>query len=481
MNTSISIQNEINASVYYIINTTYEEAKGVFESQRLFFDQGHTKDYKFRLDALKRLRSTVKKFQEDINEAMYADYKKPKTEAYIGDVGVVLQELSYAIKYLKYWMENESVGTPITLQPSKSKVIYEPKGVVAIFAPWNYPLNLALAPLVGAIAAGNCVILKPASETPHTALVIEKIIKESFQPNHVFCAMGDGKTIGSLLLDNFIFNHIFFTGSMATGKWIMSKAAQHLTPVTLELGGKCPAIVDSTARINVIAKRIAWAKYFNAGQTCLAVDYLLVHESVKDELIEKIKENISSFYGDNAAESEHYCRLVNSDRTRKIVGLLTGEKIVFGGNYDIEDSYIEPTIVEVEDIDSPIMKEEIFGPVLPVITWNDKSEVVSIVRKNRYPLACYIFSDDKKFIRFIEETIEYGGGCVNNAIIHFANHNFKFGGVMNSGMGNYHGRNTFETFSNIKPMLSSVSLVDLHVWYPPYSDKKLNLIKKIQK
>lgn len=462
-----------------ILNTSFSDMKIVFDSQRTFFDAGHTRSYKFRLHALKSLRTAVRTYQEDLMEAMALDYRKPKTEAFLGDIGVVLEELNYTIRHLKYWMQDKKVSTPITLMPGSSKIIYEPKGVVMIFSPWNYPFNLMMTPLIGAITAGNCVVIKPAHETPHTALVIQKLISDTFPSHHIAVAMGDGRIIGPMLLDNFVFNHIFFTGSAKTGKWIMAKAAEHLTPVTLELGGKCPAIVDDSARINSIVKRIVWSKLFNAGQTCLAIDYLLVHEKVKEKLVAKIISLIKAWYGTDIATSPDYCRIVNKERAAKIISLMEGEKIIFGGNYNLEDRFIEPTLIEVNNLDSPIMKEEIFGPLLPIMTWSNKEDIVRIVRKNRYPLACYVFSENEEMINYVHNNIEFGGGCVNDGIIHFANNHFGFGGVMSSGMGRYHGQSSFETFSHAKPILKSMSMVDTHIWYPPYTDGKLNLMKKV--
>lgn len=453
--------------------------KTLFEAQRTFFDHGNTSSYAFRKNALIQLKRSIKKYQSDLLEAMYLDYKKPEMEAFIGDVGVVLEELNYTIRHLKYWMESEAVSTPITLMPAKSKVVYNPKGVVVIFAPWNYPFNLAVSPLIGAIAAGNCVMLKLAHETPHTSAVIAKIISEAFRSEHIVAIEGEGSKIGPLLLEHFVFNHIFFTGSAKTGKWIMAQAARNLTPVTLELGGKCPAIVDDSARIDIIARRIVWGKLFNAGQTCLAVDYVLVHESVKEKLVQKIIEEIKNRYSQPIIDASDFCRIVNQERTQNIVNLLKGEQVVFGGEYDVEQRFVSPTIVDVQNLDSHIMKEEIFGPLLPIVTWKDRQEVVDIVRRNRYPLASYIFSEQKSFIDFVLQNIESGGSCVNNVIVHYANPNFGFGGVMTSGFGKYHGKYSFETFSHAKPVLSSASLMDVHLWYPPYTETKQNLIKKV--
>lgn len=462
-----------------ILNHTLDELTEAFNIKRAFFDAGHTKSYPFRIQALKKLMGAIVKYKNALTEAMYQDYKKPAMEAYIGDIGVVIEDLKYAIKELKYWMQDQYISTPITLQPASSKIVYEPKGVVVIFGPWNYPFNLIMTPLIGAIAAGNCVIVKPAHETPNTSLLIEKIIKEIFEPQFVSAAMGDGKTIGELLLSNFTFNHIFFTGSVNTGKWIMQQAARTLTPVTLELGGKCPAIVDESAKIKTTIRRIVWAKFFNAGQTCLSTDHVLVHESIKDEFIKGVVTSIKEIYGEDPMLSKDFGRIVNPERTKKIISYLESGEVIYGGQYDIAQSYLAPTVMHVKNLDSPIMNEEIFGPIMPIIVWKTKEDLLAIIRRNRYPLACYIFSEKKSFINYIIQNVEFGGGCVNNALTHFGNNLLPFGGVMYSGMGSYHGKYSFYTFSHAKPVLSSASLVDLHIWYPPYTDMKRKIIERV--
>lgn len=460
-------------------NDTLGELTLAFDAKRKYFDEGHTRSYAFRIAALKRLLSAIKKYDKDLKHAMYLDYKKPATEVFIGDIGVVIEDLKFTIGRLREWMKPSSVPTPITIQPASSRVYYEPKGVVAIFGPWNYPFNLVFTPLIGAIAAGNCCIIKPAHETPNTALLIHKIISEIFEFQYISVALGEGKVIGELLLNNFTFNHIFFTGSANTGKLIMAQAARTLTPLTLELGGKCPAIIDSTVRLKTAIQRILWAKFFNAGQTCLSTDYILVHESVVDKFLTEMVSAIKATYGEDASLSPDYCHIVNSERTRRLVDFLSGGDIVYGGKYDIDNAYFEPTVIRVSDMDSQIMKEEIFGPIMPVIVWKTKEELLQIVRKNRYPLACYMFSEDKKFINFIIENVEFGGGCINNALAHYGNSHMPFGGVMTSGMGKYHGHHSFLTFSNSKPVLNSASLLDLHIWYPPYTDTKTTVIEKV--
>ncbi|MFZ1751402.1 MAG: aldehyde dehydrogenase family protein [Saprospiraceae bacterium] len=459
------------------MNSILPMISNVFDSQRAYFDEGNTKSYTFRLQALKQLKATIIKHKDEVIQAMYDDYKKPLLEAYIGDIAVVMEELNHTIKHLSHWMEEQHTSTPITIQPAGSKVIYEPKGLILIFAPWNYPFNLAITPLIGAIAAGNCTIVKVAHETPHTARVIAKIIEEAFENHHVFCLQGEGKAMGELLFQHFTFNHVFFTGSATTGKWIMEQAAKTLTPVTLELGGKCPSIVDKTARLDIAVNRIVWSKYFNAGQTCLATDHVLVHESVKDKFIAKVKEKVRAFYGDDPKSSPDFARIVNQTRTEKLVKYLTQGSLEYGGQYDIQQSYISPTAMVVDDLDLPIMKEEIFGPILPIIVWKNPEDILSIVRRNRYPLACYVFSENSSFIEWIHQNIEFGGGCVNNAMVHYGNSNQPFGGVMSSGIGKYHGIYSFQTFSNAKPIVSSTSLAEMHVWYPPYTPIKKKIVE----
>ena len=458
-----------------ILNESLSEITKSFDIKRKFFDDGYTHSYAFRKEALLKLRNAIIRKKEEIIAAMQRDFGKPSFEAYIGEVGVATDDINFVLKHLKSWMEDKHVPTPIAIQPAKSKIIYEPKGVVMIFSPWNYPFNLTIIPLIGAIAAGNCVMIKPAHETPHIAKLIKILIEECFIPEHVSVVMGEGKIIGELLLTNFTFNHIFFTGSPNTGRWIMEKAARTLTPVTLELGGKSPVIIDSSANMKVALNRITWAKYFNAGQTCTSPDYILVHKSRKDEFTQGLIKKIEEFFGADPQKSPYYCRLVNNTRFKKIVTYLEQGKILHGGLHDETDKYISPTVMELNDLDVPLMKEEIFGPILPVIPWSDKEEIVQIIRKNRYPLTCYIFSEDTQFINYIHERVEFGSGCVNDTMAQFANSNFPFGGVMTSGMGKYHGKYSFDTFSNAKPILSSATFIDIDMRYPPYTSFKRKL------
>ena len=460
-----------------IVNHTLKEIKESFESQRVFFDNGNTKSYDFIRKALLNLRDAIIKFKSEILAALYADFKKPSYEAYIGEIGVTTDDINFALKHLSTWMEVQHVPTPVTIQPATSRIYSDPLGVVLIFAPWNYPFNLTMIPLIGAIAAGNCVMLKPAHETPHIAKVMEKIIKETFKKEFVSVVMGEGRAIGELLLDNFTFNHIFFTGSPNVGKWVMEKAAKTLTPVTLELGGKSPTIIDKTANLKVAINRIVWAKFFNCGQTCTSPDYILVHEDIKDEFLKGIIAKIKEFYGDDPQQSPFYPRMVNKTRFDAVSKYLTQGKLISGGRVDPLDNYIEPSVIEIDNLDVPVMKEEIFGPIMPIITWSDKSEILSLVRKNRYPLTCYVFSEDKALIDFVIKNIEFGSGCINDTMAQFANSHFPFGGVQTSGIGKYHGKYSFDTFSNLKPILTTSTWIDPDLRYPPYTSFKMKLAK----
>ncbi len=452
-----------------------------FQSKRSYFDNGSTHAYAFRIIQLKKLKQAIQLHENEIISALYDDLHKPVFEAYTSEVGMVYEEINLAIRHLKKWMTPTKVKTPLVLFPSSSKIIFEPLGVVLIIGPWNYPFQLIFSPLVGAIAAGNTAILKPSANTKHTAAIIEKLINETFEAKYISVVTGPGAMIGPMLIEKYRFDHIFFTGSQDIGKQIMSMAAQHLTPVTLELGGKSPAIVDRNTNLKIAAKRLTWAKFFNAGQTCVAPDYLLVHESVKEAFLKEVKKNILEFYGDKPEDSPHITHIINDKRFDKLVGYLTQGNILHGGHYNKEKRVIEPTLIDGVSLDDTIMKEEIFGPILPVLTYKSKDEIVEIVRKNRYPLACYIFSSDKQFQHFIINRIEFGGGAINNALLHLTNPNLPFGGIGNSGIGNYHGKRSFEVMSHAKSILTTSTLFDLNFIYAPYNAFKMKWARKFLK
>lgn len=444
---------------------------------RVHFDTGATRSYAARRDALKRFYQSLRKHEEELLAAMHADMRKPRFEAYMSDIGLVYAAIDHALLHLKEWMRPQHVPSPLAIQVAESHVHAEPLGVVLIIAPWNYPALLLLSPLVGAIAAGNCAVLKPSEDAPRTATVVERIITAAFDPEHVSVVQGHGSEVVPALMEGFRFDHVFFTGSPRVGKSIMSMAAEQLVPVTLELGGKSPAIVDPSADINKAAKRIAWSKYFNAGQTCIATDHALVHASVMDEFLDRFARFVKKAYGEDPQQSPDYARLVNDRRFDTVCAYLSQGERFIGGATDRADRYIAPTLLTQVDIDSPLMREEIFGPVLPVIPWSEPEEVLTIARRNPFPLAAYIFSSDRQSQRFFRDRIAFGGGCINHCFLQFGPEDMPFGGVGFSGMGRYHGRNTFELFSNRKGVVKASTLIDHGLQEPPYSKLKERILR----
>lgn len=453
--------------------------KDPYTLKRHFFESGKTRDYQFRLDQLQRLKSSIQKYENDIIEALQLDLGKPLFEAYTAEIGIVYEELNIAIKNLRSWMRRRKVSTPIFLFPSSSYILPEPKGVVFIISPWNYPFQLIISPLIGAIAAGNCAVLKPSNQSKATENIIAKLIEDTFDEEYISLIRGSGSEVVEPLIDNYRFDHIFFTGSVNVGKKILKHSAKHLTPTTLELGGKSPSIVFKDADLDLAAKKIAWAKYYNLGQTCVAPDYLLVDEDIKDQLIKKIKEYIVFYHGKNPGQSKNLGKLINEKRFDRLIELMKGD-IVYGGQADKHDLFIYPTIIDNVSTEDEIMSEEIFGPLLPVLTFENKEEILDIVRKNKYPLALYMFTKDKSNEDFILENIEFGGGCINDIISHLVNPKLPFGGIGPSGMGEYHGKYTFETFSHMKSIFKA-GIFETNLKLPPYSDLKLKLAKFFMK
>lgn len=450
-----------------------------FESKRSFFDKGVTLSYAFRKSMLENLKRVIQSKEDAIAQALHTDLKKSQTETYLTEIGVVIAEIDFALKNLKEWMRPERRSTPIALQVSKSEIRYEPKGIVLIIAPWNYPFNLVFAPLVGAIAAGNCAVVKPSEEAVATAEIIEDIISEAFRNEYISVVQGIGSEVVPHLLKSHVFNHVFFTGSPGVGKIVAKLAAENLVSTTLELGGKSPAIVDSTANLKIAAKRIVWGKFINAGQTCVAPDYLLVEEKIKPAFLELLKKTIVDFYGSNAQESPDYPRMIHERRYDAVNEFLREGKIEYGGKTDRKDLYIEPTLLTEVDMQSKVMQDEIFGPVLPVLTFTESDEILKIVRKNRYPLACYYFGSDRKRQNLVLDSISFGGGCVNNTLVHIGNPDLPFGGVQTSGSGSYHGRYSFLCFSHEKSVMVSKTWFDPFIKYPPFSKFKLKVFKKL--
>jgi aldehyde dehydrogenase (NAD+) len=362
--------------------------------------------------------------------------------------------------------------------PSTDYIVKEPYGKVLIIAPWNYPFQLAICPLVSAVAAGNQVVLKPSELTPKTSAILLKIIEKAFQYNHVQVIEGGVETSQNLLAQRW--DYIFFTGSVAVGKLVAKAAAEHLTPVTLELGGKNPCIIDETANLKLAAKRIVWGKFLNAGQTCIAPDYILIQEDMKSHFVDFMKNEITKAYGKNPKESPDFARIVNEKNCLRLMSLIDAEKVIFGGETDIEDCYIAPTLIEENFLDSLLMEGEIFGPILPIITYKDEKEIAQTLSKYEKPLALYVFTDDRKFARKIVTTYSFGGGCINDTIIHFANKRLPFGGVGHSGIGAYHGKLSFDTFTHHKAIVKKANWLDINLRYAPYFNKITTLRKFLQ-
>ena len=447
---------------------------------RNYFESGITKPYAFRKEQLKKLQQAVKKYEQPLHEALYNDLKKSPEECWVTETGLLLSEVRAILKHLKGWMEPETVSTNLLNLPSKSFVMQEPLGVVLIISPWNYPFHLLMTPLAGAMAAGNCVTLKSSEFAPATSAVMKQMIEETFDKNYIQFVEGDGAVVIPEMMNNFTFDHVFYTGSTAVGKLIYKMAAERLVPVTLELGGKSPCIVEDDANIKIAAKRIAMAKFSNAGQMCVAPDYVLVHYSKKEELIEAFKKTLPEFFGADAAASHEYGRIINEKQFDRLNGYLQQGKIVCGGNSDRDKLYIEPTIMEGVLLDSAIMKEEIFGPILPIIGFNTAGEAKAIIANNPNPLAFYVFTSSKEKEADWLTSVPFGGGCVNNTALHLTNHSLPFGGRGFSGSGQYHGKYSFETFSHKKAVMRTPTWFDPAIKYPPFKGK-MKLFKMVIK
>jgi len=447
-------------------NTSPETIHSLLEKQRAFFASGKTRDLTFRRNSLSQLIAVIRAYESRIAAALWTDLHKSPEESFLTETSIVTQEIALHRKRLRRWAGVQRVPTPWHLIPTVSRILYEPLGVSLIIAPWNYPFQLLINPLVGAISAGCCAMLKPSPYTPSVAKVMEEMIRETFDPGFVTVVQGDRSVNESLLKE--WFDMIFFTGSPALGKVVMKAASEHLTPVVLELGGKSPCIVDEHADIAVAAKRIAWGKTINAGQTCIAPDYLFVHRSVKELLLRKIGEALTGLYGSDLRQSRFYPRIVNRKAMERLLRLMEHGKIVLGGEADLEERYIAPTLIDEVQPDFPVMQEEIFGPILPVLTFDHISEVTSYVNSQEKPLALYYFGKHPAGRKLLLNTSS-GGGCLNDTIMHIANHHMPFGGVGNSGMGKYHGFDSFLAFSNRRAIAVTTTLIDLPFRYPPFS------------
>jgi len=451
--------------------------KTLLNKQKEYFYTGITLDVSFRKQSLKKLLSIIKKRENDIAEAIAKDFRKPLFESFITESGIIEDEIRFMLKHIGRLSKIKKAKTPIFHFKSNSYIIPEPYGNVLIISPWNYPFQLALSPLIGAVAAGNCAVVKPSELSPNTSEIIADIISEAFVPEHV-CVINGGREVSETLLDE-KFDYIFYTGGESVGKIVMRKASDNLTPVTLELGGKSPCIVDNSADIDLSAKRIVWGKFLNAGQTCVAPDYIFVHESVSAQLKERMIYYIKKFYGTDPSRSPDYARIINERHTSRLIGLMKDCRIIFGGEHDEKDKYISPTIIDFPAWESPIMNEEIFGPLLPVINYSELDSVIDIIKKRPKPLALYLFTKDKKTERKIMRNLSFGSGAVNDTIINAGSAYIPFGGVGASGMGSYHGIKSFETFTHYKGIINKSNALDINLRYPPYTDKKLKMLKKI--
>jgi len=438
------------------------------KSQREFFKQGKSRDLSYRQAALIKLRDGIKRYETEIIEALRSDFQKPAFEAYTTEVGFILDEINHTLKEFANWAQPQKVKTPIRLQPAKSTIHPEPLGVVLIIGPWNYPFQLLVSPLVGAMAAGNCAILKPSEFCPHTSDVLRRLIEESFAADYVTVVEGGVETSQALLEQKF--DHIFFTGGTQTGKVVMRAAAEHLTPVTLELGGKSPCIVHSDAPVEGSARRVAWGKFMNAGQTCVAPDYLLVHRPVAARFKKALADSVRDFFGEDPKQSSDFARIVNERHFDRLKNLMQGCEVIFGGEHDRSTRYFAPTAVVAPHFEHPIMKEEIFGPLLPVLEYDDFDQVYAIIEQHEKPLALYLFSEDEKRQDEVLRRVQFGGGCFNDTVLHLANPHLPFGGIGPSGMGAYHGPFSFNTFSHRKGVLTRSFSFDAKFRYAPYAD-----------
>ena len=439
-------------------------------AQREYFNTGETIDIEFRKRALTALEHALKSWKGRIIEALKKDLNKSAFEAYMCEIGLTLSEITYAKKHIRKWNKRKHVRTPLAQYVSKSYTVRNPYGVTLIMSPWNYPVLLTLSPLIGAISAGNCCVVKPSAYAPHTSDVLAEMIAGIFDEKYIAVVKG-GREENSALLEQH-FDYIFFTGGVNVGRLVMEKASRNLTPLTLELGGKSPCIVDESANIKMAAKRIVFGKFLNCGQTCVAPDYILVCKSVKDRLVDEIIRHIKLQYGSSAINNPDYVKMINEKHFSRVKGLIDENKVVYGGQADEAKLKIEPTVMVNVTEEDAVMKEEIFGPLLPVIEVENVEEAYMYVKAYPSPLALYIFTSDKKTKKLFLNNVSYGGGCINDTIIHLATSNMGFGGVGNSGMGSYHGKKSFETFSHEKSIVDKATWLDLPMRYQPY--KKMN-------
>lgn len=456
-----------------------KELEKIINEQKIFLKTGLTNTEDFRKKALITLKKSIDKYKEEIIYALKMDLNKSSTESYISEIASAYAEIDFSLKNLSDWMKDTREITNMEAMPAKSFTRYEPLGVTLVISPWNYPFLLAINPIVNAISSGNTVILKTSKKSSYTSKIIKKLLDESFDRAFIYCV--DNEKVSHDELLSYKYDHIFFTGSQKVGKIIMKKASENLTKVTLELGGKSPCIVDESANLKFAAKRIIWGKLLNSGQTCVAPDYLLVHKDVKKELLRLMKQTILEFYGDRALENPDYPRIIDKNSFERLINLMEGQNIYTGGLYNSKTLKIEPTIIDNVDFSNKIMQEEIFGPILPVIEYNDIFKVIEKLKFMDKPLSMYIFSEDKEHIDRLTYDLSSGGVCINDTIMHLTNPNLEFGGVGESGMGGYHGKFGFMNFSNRKSIMIRSNNIDIKIKYPPYSKGQEKIIKKIFK
>jgi len=459
--------------------TNEEFARLAVSQQKELFNSGNTLSYEFRKRQLIRLKTAIKAYERPLIHALEKDFHKPAFESYVTEIGQAYEEINFALKHLRQWMRPRRKHTPITQFPSRSFVYPEPRGTVLIIAPWNYPFNLVILPLIGAIAAGNTAILKTASEAPLTSAVIGEMIDTTFDPNYILALSGTSNLTQAIIKESV--DYIFFTGSTRVGKIVMQEAAKHLTPVTLELGGKSPVIVDDLHEPKVTAQRIAWGKFINAGQTCVAPDYLLVREELKEPLVNALIEVIQEFYGEITPGHPDFAHIINEKHFNRITGYLKEGTVIYGGESDEEALFVGPTLMDNIKKNGKIMQDEIFGPILPILTYKEIEEAIEWVCQRPDPLALYLFSENEKIIDRVVTRVPFGGGSINDTISHLATSYMAFGGRGRSGMGSYHGAHSFETFSHMKSILRKHRRFGISLAYPPYTKEKHRILRTLER
>lgn len=463
---------------------TKAKLDALVEKQKQFFESGQTRSLAFRLQQLQALKEAIVKHEAQLSKALFTDLGKSEAESYTTEIGIVLSSLSHTMKSLKKWMRPKRVSTPLVMVSTSGKIVAEPYGVALVISPFNYPMQLVFEPLLGAICAGNCAIVKPSEFTPHVSAVVEKLISETFDASYIAVVQGEQQETSWLLEQPFDF--IFFTGSTRVGSIVMQAAAKQLIPVALELGGKSPTIVHQSAQIDIAAKRIMWGKYINNGQTCIAPDYILIDESIKDEFLVACQTALLSFYGSDIKVSEDYSRIVNERHFNRLTSMIEDDSdhVLVGGSYDRSALFIEPTFIDGGSVSKPIavraMEDEVFGPLLTVITYKEEHEVIPFIRQHNKPLALYVFAEDQAFSSKIIEQVSFGGGCINDTLSHFIHRELPFGGVGPSGLGAYHGEHSFQLFSHKKSVLKRSSKLETGLLFPPYK-KKLPWFKRVLK